>query len=58
MTDVAPSAMEVQSALTCPTCGHVSTEAMPTNACVYFYECKGCRTRLKPKPGDCCVFCS
>jgi hypothetical protein len=31
---------------------------MPTNACQYFYECTDCRTLLKPKPGDCCVFCS
>ncbi len=21
-------------------------------------ECAGCGTKLKPKPGDCCVFCS
>ena len=50
--------MEIQSALCCPRCGHVSTEEMPLNACVYFYDCKGCGVRLKPKPGDCCVFCS
>jgi hypothetical protein len=31
---------------------------MPTNACVYFYECPACGTLLKPKPGDRCVFCS
>ena len=31
---------------------------MPTDACQFFYECKGCGERLKPKPGDCCVFCS
>ena len=24
----------------------------------FFYECTGCGTKLKPKPGDCCVFCS
>ncbi|WP_444899698.1 GDCCVxC domain-containing (seleno)protein [Microbulbifer sp. VAAC004] len=23
-----------------------------------FYECGQCQTLLKPKPGDCCVFCS
>ena len=22
------------------------------------YNCKGCGLELKPKPGDCCVFCS
>ncbi len=31
---------------------------MPTNACQFFYDCTGCGTLLKPKPGDCCVFCS
>jgi len=31
---------------------------MPTDACQWFYECKGCGTVLRPAPGDCCVFCS
>lgn len=44
--------------LTCPECGHVSSETMPTDACIYFYDCAGCGTVLRPKPGDCCVFCS
>ena len=46
------------STLTCPQCGHHETETMPTNACQYFYDCKGCGALLKPKAGDCCVFCS
>ena len=46
------------SEITCPHCGHIETERMPTNACQYFYDCKGCGTILKPKSGDCCVFCS
>ena len=46
------------STLTCPVCGHRKTETMPTNACQWFYECDACPTVLKPKPGDCCVFCS
>ena len=44
--------------LTCPHCGHKKMETMPTNACVHFYECTRCGTVLRPKPGDCCVFCS
>ena len=44
--------------LTCPLCGHASEEVMPTSNCLYFYECRGCGTVLKPKLGDCCVFCS
>jgi hypothetical protein len=47
-----------QSTITCPKCGHAATERMPTDACQFFYDCKGCGVRLKPKPGDCCVFCS
>jgi hypothetical protein len=31
---------------------------MPTDACQFFHECKGCGALLKPKAGDCCVFCS
>ena len=50
--------MELFSTITCPDCDSQSREAMPTNACIYFYVCEGCGTRLKPKPGDCCVFCS
>ena len=50
--------LQLDSTLTCPVCGHVKTERMPTDACQWFYECEGCHTLLKPLPGDCCVFCS
>lgn len=46
------------SELTCPNCGHISRESMPTDACIYFYDCAGCGALLRPKAGDCCVFCS
>ncbi|WP_303310946.1 GDCCVxC domain-containing (seleno)protein [Hymenobacter sp. BT730] len=46
------------SVITCPVCGQQQTEEMPTDACQYFYECRHCHTILKPKAGDCCVFCS
>ena len=52
------TAVILESTLTCPACGHVKTETMPTDACQWFYECEKCHTVLKPKPGDCCVFCS
>jgi len=48
----------LQSTLTCPECRATKTETMPTDACQYFYECTSCGTLLKPKQGDCCVFCS
>src|SRR5674476_254779 len=50
--------MRLESILTCPSCGHQSVETMPTDACQFFYDCKGCGVRLKPLAGDCCVFCS
>lgn len=50
--------MITTSELTCPKCGYQSTETMPTDACIYFYDCKGCGAVLRPKVGDCCVFCS
>ncbi len=51
-------AILLESTLICPSCGATKGEKMPTNACQFFYECVGCKTLLKPKPGDCCVFCS
>ncbi|WP_291412193.1 GDCCVxC domain-containing (seleno)protein [Devosia sp.] len=50
--------MILQSTITCPVCGFTVTETMPVDACQRFYDCKGCQTLLKPKAGDCCVFCS
>ena len=49
---------QLQSTLTCPLCGHQPTETMPKDACVAFYDGKGCGETLKPLPGSCCVFCS
>ena len=43
---------------TCPECGGVATETMPTNACQFFYDCRHCAAVLRPLAGDCCVFCS
>jgi hypothetical protein len=56
----APAAdpMITESTIACPHCGFKATEAMLTDACLFFYGCGGCGTRLRPKPGDCCVFCS
>ncbi len=48
----------LESVITCPVCGHKKQETMPVDACQFFYECEACHTRLKPKVGDCCVFCS
>jgi hypothetical protein len=55
---MAETSIILTSILTCPQCGRQSEERMPTDACQFFYECPHCHTLLKPKPGDCCVFCS
>ncbi|MFQ5510181.1 MAG: GDCCVxC domain-containing (seleno)protein [Leptospirillia bacterium] len=48
----------LKSTITCPECGHQATETMPTDACQFFYRCGACEAMLRPKQGDCCVFCS
>ncbi len=48
----------LNSTIRCPDCGFSRAEQMPTNACVWFWECPSCGVLLKPKPGDCCVYCS
>lgn len=50
--------MRLQSTITCPSCGHKQTQTMSTDSCLFFYECLSCQSLLKPKKGDCCVFCS
>ena len=52
------TALVPESTITCPECGHVKTETMPTESCQWFYECEACKKLLRPLPGDCCVFCS
>jgi hypothetical protein len=47
-----------RSIITCPQCGFQKEEEMPVDSCLFFYECVACKARLRPLPGDCCVFCS
>ena len=54
----AHGAVVFDSVLTCPHCGHAKRERMPVDACQFFYECEACQTLLRPRRGDCCVFCS
>ncbi len=51
-------AIILESTLTCPHCGFQETLTMPVDACQFFHVCANCGERLRPKPGDCCVFCS
>jgi hypothetical protein len=50
--------IKLKTVITCPNCGYQKEETMPEDACVHFYECENCKTLIKPKQGDCCVFCS
>jgi len=50
--------IQLISIIQCPKCGFKKQETMPTGSCQFFYECTNCKARLKPKSGDCCVFCS
>ncbi|MBE8159065.1 MAG: hypothetical protein HAW59_06765 [Betaproteobacteria bacterium] len=48
----------LQTTITCPQCEKKAKAEMPQNACQWFYECSFCGALLRPKKGDCCVFCS
>ncbi|SDS46072.1 GDCCVxC domain-containing (seleno)protein [Christiangramia echinicola] len=48
----------LESEISCPKCGHKKLEEMPTESCQFFYQCENCDSILRPKEGDCCVYCS
>ncbi len=50
--------IELHSTLTCCFCQKTTSLTMPEDACQVFFECPHCHQILRPKPGDCCVFCS
>jgi len=50
--------MRYESRLTCPSCGSSFVEAMPLDACLYFHPCPACSVVMRPRAGECCVFCS
>jgi len=39
-----------KSLITCPQCGFQQEEDMPSDSCLFFYECVACRSRLRPFP--------
>mgnify|MGYP004232034737 CR=1 FL=1 len=41
-----------------PECGIAQGMTMPTYSCLFFHEYVNCKTLLRPKLGDDCVFCS
>ena len=50
--------IEKFSKLTCPHCNYEELLEMPGDSCIYYHTCNSCNEIIKPKLGDCCVFCS
>jgi hypothetical protein len=50
--------LTLPSTLHCPECGFARTEIMPKDQCVWYWQCPDCATLVRPKAGDCCVYCS
>lgn len=50
--------LNLQSTITCPECGFQKEETMSIDSCQFYYDCVNCKAIIKPKTGDCCVFCS
>ncbi len=49
---------KLKSVIKCPVCKYKKELPVPSNSCLFVYECEECNARLTPKNGDCCVFCS
>ena len=47
-----------KATITCPRCGFEQESEMPTDACQFFFQCVNCHSELRPREGDCCVYCS
>lgn len=47
-----------ESTITCPECATATTMTMPEDSCAIIVHCPHCDAVLRPKTGDCCVFCS
>lgn len=53
-----PDGVALRSVLRCPHCAGDEELEMPVDACRFFHECAHCQRLLRPRDGDCCVFCS
>ncbi|OWS69441.1 GDCCVxC domain-containing (seleno)protein [Polynucleobacter campilacus] len=47
-----------QSTITCPHCQAAETLEVLRGSSMHLYRCRSCSNILKPKSGDCCIFCS
>uniref|UniRef100_UPI00404742C2 GDCCVxC domain-containing (seleno)protein n=1 Tax=Polynucleobacter sp. TaxID=2029855 RepID=UPI00404742C2 len=46
------------STITCPHCLGLDILEIPKGESHHLYRCPACSVILKPKSGDCCIFCS
>jgi hypothetical protein len=49
--------MKTESTVVCPQCGAAKIESMPLDFCQVMYDCEACGAILRPKTGDCCIYC-
>ncbi|WP_305848903.1 GDCCVxC domain-containing (seleno)protein [Polynucleobacter sp. AP-Ainpum-60-G11] len=49
---------EFHSTITCPFCLQSETLGIPVGGSQHLYRCRACNAILRPKSGDCCIFCS
>ena len=52
------TAVVTAATITCPQCATATLAEMPIDACQFFYICPAYSSVLRPRAGDCCVFCS
>ncbi|WP_285896681.1 GDCCVxC domain-containing (seleno)protein [Polynucleobacter corsicus] len=48
----------VLTTITCPDCCGQETLEISQGYSQHLYRCPSCSTILKPRSGDCCIFCS
>lgn len=58
MEDPIPVTFRLEAVIRCPDCRRKSRAVMPVDTCQFFWDCPHCRGVIRPKEGDCCVFCS
>ncbi|MGZ3898857.1 MAG: GDCCVxC domain-containing (seleno)protein [Bacteroidia bacterium] len=52
------NSIKLKSVVKCPICKYKKEIIMPTYSSIVLYECEECNARLKPRPEECCIFCS
>jgi hypothetical protein len=48
--------LKITTTIICPICKYRKELVMDADISRLFYFCEECGARLKPRPGDCCVY--